>query len=58
MQPAFITWTPAMLKRFKAAYKAAVKRADSTFTFDGNEYYVPYAKHLIEYLDAKFHASN
>lgn len=48
-----ITWTPEMRDRFRVAYKAAVKAGVETFTFDGNEFVVGYAKYLLEYLDSR-----
>jgi hypothetical protein len=49
-----ITWTPAMLARFKKAYDKAVAEKADTFMFDGNEFVVGYAKYLIEYLNGVF----
>ena len=48
-----------MLERFKVAYaEAKVGRIPSmdgdSFTFDGHEFVVNYAKYLIEYLDSAF----
>lgn len=48
-----ITWTSAMLRRFKVAYNKAVADNVDTFLFDGNEFVVGYAKYLIEYLDSR-----
>lgn len=49
-----INWTPAMLRRMKTAYKAAVEGGRDTFVFDGNEFVTSYAKYLIQYLDSLF----
>lgn len=56
MAQIMISWTPTMLKRFKRAYKQALKDNVGVFTFDGNAFMVPYAKYLIEYLDGEFQA--
>lgn len=48
-----ILWTPAMLVRFKAAYKIEEPGGPQhVFRFDGHDYVVSYAKYLIEYLDS------
>lgn len=49
-----IRWTPEMLARFKREYAKHPDLPDATFTFDGNEYLVRYAKYLIEYLEMQF----
>lgn len=49
-----VTFDSAMLKRFKAAYQIARKVGEHSFTFEGNEYLVSYAKYLIEYLELVF----
>lgn len=52
-----INWTPEMLARMKQAYekeKAAGRGGKETFTFDGNEFVMDYAKYLIEFLEGKF----
>lgn len=49
-----INWTPDTLARFKRAYAKALKDDVPTFTFEGNEFVVGYAKYLIEYLEGKF----
>lgn len=46
-----IEWSADRLKRFKRAFKNC---ETDTFIFDGNEFYRPYAKYLIEYLDGVF----
>lgn len=48
-----IEWTPEMLKRFKAARKVAVEKAEVEFNFDGNTFLTSYAMYLIEYLDGQ-----
>jgi hypothetical protein len=53
-----INWTLPMLKRFKAAQKAAVVRDDSEFFFEGNEFDVKYAKYIIQHLDSLFKAGS
>lgn len=49
-----IEWTPAMLKRFKVAYKKACENKQDTFVFNNNEFVTSYAKYLIEYLETRF----
>lgn len=46
--------TPEFLKGLKKAYKAAEANHAETFTFEGNEYVVGYAKYLIEFLEGHF----
>jgi hypothetical protein len=48
-----ITWDSDKLKRLKAAYRSAVRAGlepDDVFSFEGNDFVVAYAFHLIEYL--------
>ncbi len=40
----------AKLKEFKKAYEEGVVNRGSTFMFEGHEFYVTYAKYLIEHL--------
>lgn len=48
-----ILWTPAMLARFKVAYKIEQHGGPQhVFRFDEHDYVVSYAKYLIEYLDS------
>lgn|GEM_PF-5369061 len=49
-----VRWSPEKLKDFKVSYAKALKEDKETFTFQGNEYRVDYAKYLIEYLDEYF----
>jgi hypothetical protein len=49
-----ISWTPAMLARFKEAYALTVAMEMDTFIFEGNEFVVDYAKYLIQHLDTVF----
>lgn len=37
--------------RLREAYDAAVAAGVKTFVFEGNEYFVGYAKYLLEFLD-------
>jgi len=48
-----ISWDRAKLERFKQAYKKAVDARSDTFTFDGHDFVVGYAKYLIEYLEGR-----
>ena len=47
-------WNFMKYKRFVTAYGQAVEQKLTTFTFDGDEYYTPYAKYLIQYLGGLF----
>lgn len=38
----------------RRAYDTAVKAKHETFTFEGSELLVAYAKYLLEYLDGEF----
>jgi hypothetical protein len=54
-----VTFTRAKLDRFRKAYERAVREKESgtgpdTFRFEGNEYYIGYAKYMIWYLDRCF----
>lgn len=46
-----IVFTPSMQRRFKAAYEEAKVQGKETFTFDGNEFLLDYAKYMIEYME-------
>lgn len=41
------------LERLKAAIKAAEAAGAETFTFEGHDYLVSYAKYLVEYLESR-----
>lgn len=45
-----ITWTRAKLAAFNRAYGSAVIDGNEQFVFEGHDFLVAYAKHLIEYL--------
>lgn len=49
-----IEFTKEKLERLRRAYRLAERQKVETFTFDGHELLVRYAKYLIEYLDTKF----
>jgi len=49
-----ISWTPAMLARFKLAL--ADHKENDVIVFDGNEFVVAYGRYLVEYLEGQFHA--
>ena len=53
-EPKEIVWDRAKLERFRHAYHMATKlpRVDDVFQFDGHDFVVGYAKHLIDYLDS------
>lgn len=46
-----LNWNHTKLQRFKKDYDAATKSDKDTFTFEDQEFYVPYAAYLIEYLE-------
>lgn len=48
-----VQFTPEKLEQLKNAYRTAINKKADSFTFEGNEYLVSYAKYLIEYLDAE-----
>lgn len=57
--PASITWDTRKLASFKRSYARASRglaRPESTFTFQGHEFVLGYAKYLIQYLDSKLGA--
>jgi hypothetical protein len=41
-------------QRFKLAYNAAIAAGLASFEFEGNEFLVAYAAHLIAFLTPKF----
>ena len=45
-----INWTRLKLEAFMRALRAA---EGDTFTFEGHEFYVPYARYLAQYLDER-----
>ncbi len=49
-----LDWDKAKLKEFKKAYEEGVINRGSTFMFEGHEFYVTYAKYLIEHLTNEF----
>ncbi len=50
-----VLWTPSKLRRFKAVLEIETRLKHSFFIFGGNEYYVPYARYLVEYLETILH---
>lgn len=53
-----VSFDRAKLVRFKAAYKETCEKKLEEFTFEGDTYFVGYAKYLIEYLEGQFKGSN
>lgn len=43
----------AKLERLKLRVKEAVEKNEETFTFEGNEFVLSYAKYFIEYLESR-----
>jgi|WetSurSiteA1Bulk_404760.scaffolds.fasta_scaffold05678_4 hypothetical protein len=54
MTKEYIAWTPGTLKRLKAAVEKAKAEGVEVFVFEDKEFFVPYAKYLIEYLEGEF----
>lgn len=56
MDSASVKWDRPMLARFKRTYTQVVNhpKKPDTFTFEGHEYVVGYAKYLIQYLEGQF----
>jgi len=48
-----INWTREKLEQFKRDFAQAMSTVGpfGTFTFEGNDFFVSYAKYLIEYLE-------
>lgn len=51
MQTKTVTFTRKKLDDLKTACVKAEQNKAETFVFDGNEFFVPYAKYLIQYHD-------
>jgi len=58
-----VTWTPAKLKVFKAAYDAAIAKPHKTSDVitvelpdeaEPAQFVIDYARHLIDYLETEF----
>lgn len=45
------SWNPSGLPRFRVAYAAAIRNNKDSFVFDGQNYPIKYAKHLIDHLE-------
>ena len=50
----YVIFTPEKANALRKAMEQAKKNRQDTFEFEGHEYLVSYAKHLLEFLDAKF----
>lgn len=57
MESTSILFDKAKLSEFKIAFEEAKKRNDHYFMFDGNEFFIGYAKYAIEYLENEFKKS-
>ena len=53
-EPTSIQWTPELFQEFKEAYELATCSGSEIFKFAGCQFYTPYAKYLIEYLEGLF----
>ena len=49
-----VSWTKSKVKNFRTIIAHAEESKLETFTFDGNEYDLKYAKYLLEYLEDHF----
>lgn len=49
-----IEFTEDNFVKFKEEYNKAVEREATSFSFEGNEFLVSYAKYLIEYLSSSY----
>jgi len=49
-----VSFTPEKRDSLRRAYNKAQKNEEESFTWDGNEYLVSYARYLLEYLDYLF----
>jgi hypothetical protein len=57
MTSELLTFTKDRLARLKDEYAAAIASGESSFQFDGYDFLVDYAKHLIEDLETHFEKS-
>lgn len=48
-----ITFTDESLKEFIKLHHNATERDSDTFTFEGNEVFVGYAKYVIQYVESQ-----
>ena len=46
-----LNWNHTKLQRFKKVYTEAYTAMEETFMFEDQEFFVPYAAYLIEYLE-------
>lgn len=49
-----VAWTKEKRGEFRAAWTAADKEEQESFTFEGNKFLVTYGRYLLEYLDYVF----
>lgn len=49
----FINFNRHKARRFKEAYEHAVNQGVEVFAFEGADFLVSYAKHVVEYLKAR-----
>lgn len=49
-----LSWTKKTFTYFKRHYIRALNNNQSSFFFEGNEFFTSYAKYLIEYLEPQF----
>ena len=49
-----LNFTPDSLEEFKKVFKEAKESKEHYFFFEGNEYFLGYAKYLIEHLENQF----
>lgn len=46
-----IEFTPEKVARLRQSIESAERQGEKTFSFEGHELYVPYAKYLLEYIE-------
>lgn len=49
-----MTFTPAILRKFRREYEKALDAGKTEFTFQDHAFLCGYAKYLIEHLDQRF----
>ena len=53
----FISFDEPKVKALRKAHDLAVEQGRTTFTFEGTELLVSYAKYLLEFLECRFRAT-
>lgn len=53
-----ISFDYTRFKRLEKRYKRAIDQNQDVFMFDGHEFYIQYAKYVLDYLRDKFRGSS